>query len=49
MDWAAQLLGLSPAFMNASGVGGGCIQVQSCSLLPTVSELRDRAPPLILP
>ncbi|TFK44455.1 pyridoxal phosphate-dependent transferase [Crucibulum laeve] len=26
MDWAAQLLGLSPAFMNASGVGGGCLQ-----------------------
>jgi aromatic-L-amino-acid decarboxylase len=27
MDWAAQLLGLGPAFMNSSGVGGGCIQV----------------------
>jgi Pyridoxal-dependent decarboxylase conserved domain len=29
MDWAAQLLGLSPAFLNASGVGGGSIQVLS--------------------
>lgn len=27
MDWCADLLGLSPAFMNASGVGGGVIQV----------------------
>jgi len=26
MDWAANLLGLSPAFTNASGVGGGAIQ-----------------------
>ncbi|KAF8971067.1 pyridoxal phosphate-dependent transferase [Flammula alnicola] len=26
MDWAANLLGLSPAFTNASGVGGGSIQ-----------------------
>ncbi|KAF8220587.1 hypothetical protein L208DRAFT_747020 [Tricholoma matsutake] len=26
MDWAAQLFGLSPAFLNASGVGGGVIQ-----------------------
>lgn len=27
MDWAAQLLGLSPEFYNSSGVGGGVIQV----------------------
>ena len=27
MDWAAQLLGLSPEFHNSSGVGGGVIQV----------------------
>lgn len=27
MDWAAQLLGLSKDFMNASGIGGGSIQV----------------------
>lgn len=27
MDWAAKLLGLGPAFLNASGVGGGCLQV----------------------
>ena len=27
MDWAARLLGLSPAFLNSSGVGGGVIQV----------------------
>ncbi|KAF8893891.1 pyridoxal phosphate-dependent transferase [Infundibulicybe gibba] len=26
MDWAAKLLGLSPDFMNASGVGGGSLQ-----------------------
>ncbi|KAF8895716.1 pyridoxal phosphate-dependent transferase [Gymnopilus junonius] len=26
MDWAANLLGLSPAFHNASGVGGGVLQ-----------------------
>ncbi|GLB37364.1 putative pyridoxal-dependent decarboxylase conserved domain containing protein [Lyophyllum shimeji] len=26
MDWACQLLGLSPDFMNSSGVGGGAIQ-----------------------
>jgi aromatic-L-amino-acid/L-tryptophan decarboxylase len=29
MDWAAQLLGLSPVFQNASKVGGGAIQVRS--------------------
>jgi aromatic-L-amino-acid decarboxylase len=27
MDWAAQLLGLSPAFLNSSGTGGGVIMV----------------------
>jgi len=27
MDWAANLLGLSDDFKNASGVGGGVIQV----------------------
>jgi hypothetical protein len=27
MDWAAQLLGLSAAFFNSSGIGGGVIQV----------------------
>ncbi|KAG6828345.1 hypothetical protein H0H92_008284 [Tricholoma furcatifolium] len=26
MDWAAQLLGLNPDFLNISGVGGGAIQ-----------------------
>lgn len=28
MDWAAKLLGLSPAFYNSSEVGGGVIQVR---------------------
>ncbi|KAL0956239.1 hypothetical protein HGRIS_002393 [Hohenbuehelia grisea] len=28
MDWAAQLLGLSPEFYNTSGMGGGAIQVR---------------------
>jgi hypothetical protein len=27
MDWSANLLGLSPVFTNAAGVGGGAIQV----------------------
>ena len=27
MDWSANLHGLSPAFTNASGIGGGSIQV----------------------
>ncbi len=27
MDWAARLFGLSPTFLNSSGVGGGVIQV----------------------
>ncbi|KAE9408645.1 hypothetical protein BT96DRAFT_913791 [Gymnopus androsaceus JB14] len=25
-DWASQMLGLSPSFLNSSGVGGGCFQ-----------------------
>lgn len=27
LDWAADMLGLAPAFLNSSGVGGGSIQV----------------------
>jgi hypothetical protein len=27
MDWAAQMLGLSSAFLNSSGIGGGVIMV----------------------
>ncbi|KAF5345346.1 hypothetical protein D9758_008462 [Tetrapyrgos nigripes] len=26
LDWAAQMFGLSPAFLNSSGTGGSCIQ-----------------------
>ncbi|KAJ3780552.1 hypothetical protein GGU10DRAFT_141191 [Lentinula aff. detonsa] len=26
LDWASQMLGLSPSFLNSSGVGGGCFQ-----------------------
>ncbi|KAF8629833.1 hypothetical protein AX15_003200 [Amanita polypyramis BW_CC] len=39
MDWAAQLLGLSPAFLNSSGVGGGVIQstASESSLVATVA------------
>jgi hypothetical protein len=33
MDWAAHLLGLSPAFYNASGIGGGAIQVRPTCLV----------------
>ena len=29
MDWAAQLLGLSPEFLNSSSIGGGVIQVNA--------------------
>ena len=29
MDWAAQLLGLSPEFLNSSAIGGGVIQVNT--------------------
>jgi aromatic-L-amino-acid decarboxylase len=28
MDWSAKLFGLSPAFLNTSGVGGGVLQVR---------------------
>lgn len=50
MDWAAQLFGLSPAFLNASGVGGGVIQVLfQFSLSSNISELFDRALLQILP
>lgn len=31
-DWASQMLGLSPSFLNSSGVGGGCFQVCRGSL-----------------
>jgi aromatic-L-amino-acid decarboxylase len=27
MDWSAKLFGLSDAFLNTSGVGGGVLQV----------------------
>jgi aromatic-L-amino-acid/L-tryptophan decarboxylase len=26
LDWASQMLGLSPSFLNSSGVGGSCLQ-----------------------
>ncbi|KAF8803201.1 hypothetical protein BYT27DRAFT_7226075 [Phlegmacium glaucopus] len=43
MDWAANLLGLSPAFTNASGIGGGSIQTTaSDSLLVAVVAARTR-------
>ncbi|KIK09301.1 hypothetical protein K443DRAFT_127744 [Laccaria amethystina LaAM-08-1] len=29
MDWAAQLLGLSPVFLNSSAIGGGVIQTSA--------------------
>ena len=32
MDWAARLLGLSPVFLNSSGVGGGVIQVSEAKV-----------------
>lgn len=42
MDWAAKLLGLSPAFHNASGIGGGCIQTTaSDSVLVAVVAARS--------
>ncbi|KAF8635193.1 hypothetical protein AX17_003969 [Amanita inopinata Kibby_2008] len=39
MDWAAQLLGLSPAFLNSSGIGGGAIQTTASdsALIATVA------------
>jgi aromatic-L-amino-acid decarboxylase len=43
LDWAAQLLGLSPVFLNASGVGGGVIQsTASESALVSVVAARSR-------
>jgi hypothetical protein len=29
MDWAAQMLGLSTAFLDSSGAGGGVIMVRT--------------------
>ena len=34
MDWAAQLLGLSPDFLNLSGKGGGAIMARAVFPLP---------------
>jgi aromatic-L-amino-acid/L-tryptophan decarboxylase len=43
MDWAAKLLGLSPAFYNSSEVGGGAIQTTaSDSVLVAVVAARSR-------
>lgn len=43
MDWAAKLLGLSPAFLNTSGIGGGIIMV--VPLLPiTLWRLANACP-----
>lgn len=39
MDWAGDLLGLSSAFSNASGVGGGVLQVCWIVLISFVSPL----------
>ncbi|KAJ7209656.1 pyridoxal phosphate-dependent transferase [Mycena pura] len=43
MDWAAKLLGLDPAFYNASGVGGGALQTTASdsALIATVAA-RER-------
>ncbi|KAH9485139.1 Tryptophan decarboxylase 2 [Psilocybe cubensis] len=42
MDWAANLLGLSSAFKNSSGIGGGAIQTTaSDSVLITVVAARS--------
>lgn len=32
-DWASEMLGLSPSFLNSSGIGGGCFQVCGHPLL----------------
>jgi hypothetical protein len=37
MDWAAQLLGLSPTFYNSSGNGGGVIMVRIFKLSGCIS------------
>ncbi|KII85888.1 hypothetical protein PLICRDRAFT_44310 [Plicaturopsis crispa FD-325 SS-3] len=43
MDWAAQLLGLSSAFLNTSGIGGGVMQTSaSDSCLTAVVAARSR-------
>ncbi|KAH6914247.1 aromatic-L-amino-acid decarboxylase [Coprinopsis sp. MPI-PUGE-AT-0042] len=43
MDWAAKLLGLSPAFYNSSEVGGGAIQTTaSDSALVAIVAARSR-------
>ncbi|KAF8348273.1 pyridoxal-dependent decarboxylase conserved domain-containing protein [Amanita rubescens] len=43
MDWAARLFGLSPTFLNSSGVGGGVIQsTASDSALVAVVAARSR-------
>ncbi|KAK2463954.1 hypothetical protein APHAL10511_004005 [Amanita phalloides] len=43
MDWAAQLFGLSSAFLHSSGVGGGVIQTSaSDSCLVAVTAARSR-------
>ncbi|KAM6495469.1 Pyridoxal phosphate-dependent transferase [Amanita muscaria] len=43
MDWAAQLLSLSPAFFNSSGIGGGVIQsTASDSALAAIVAARFR-------
>ncbi|KAJ7497029.1 pyridoxal phosphate-dependent transferase [Mycena latifolia] len=43
MDWAAQLLGLAPAFHNAAGIGGGALQTTaSDSALIAIVAARER-------
>ncbi|KAJ7188572.1 pyridoxal phosphate-dependent transferase [Mycena filopes] len=43
MDWAAQLLGLAPAFHNAAGMGGGALQTTaSDSALVAAVAARER-------
>ncbi|KAF7979481.1 hypothetical protein HWV62_42313 [Athelia sp. TMB] len=43
MDWGAKLLGLSPAFLNENGVGGGVMMTSaSDSVLTAVTAARTR-------
>ncbi|KAH8827344.1 pyridoxal phosphate-dependent transferase [Flagelloscypha sp. PMI_526] len=43
MDWMVKLLGLSPRFLNSSGMGGGCIQTSASeSLLVSMVAARSR-------
>lgn len=43
MDWAAQLLGLAPAFLNTGGIGGGALQTTaSDSALAATVAARER-------